>query len=85
MVYILSFLNSKLFTKIVLPQANITGGKGEGFLNEISLIEPSYELEAKFEYLYEQRQQGYDVDKEIDQAFCTLYDLTNEETRYIME
>ena len=39
LIYILSFLNSKLFSKIVLSKANATGGKGEGFLNEIVTIQ----------------------------------------------
>ena len=85
LVYILSFLNSKLFTKIILSQANTTGGKGEDFLSKISLIEPTPELETKFESLYKQRQEGCNVDDEIEQTFCALYGLTDEETRYIME
>ena len=84
LVYILSFLNSKLFTKIVLPQANITGGKGEGFLSEITLVPPSPEIEEEFTRLYELRQRGYEVDNSVEELFCSLYGLSNEETKYIV-
>ena len=85
LTFILSYLNSKLFTKIVLPQANITGGKGEGFLSAISLIQPSSDVEDACDYFYKQRQEGVAVDRDVDKLFCTLYDLTDEETRYILE
>ena len=85
LIYIISYLNSKLFTKIVLPKANVTGGKGEGFLNEIKLIEPSSETESMFINLYKQRENGADVDIKVDNLFCSLYGLTSDEIRYILE
>ncbi len=83
--YILAFLNSNLFTKIILPQTNVTGGKGEGFLSEISLLVPSSDIESEFLELYNQRQNGESVDVDVDKLFCTLYGLTDEETSYIIE
>ena len=83
--YILAFLNSNLFTKIILPQTNVTGGKGEGFLSEISLLIPSSDIESEFLELYNQRQNGESVDVDVDKLFCTLYGLTDEETSYIIE
>ena len=85
LIYILSYLNSKLFTKIVLSQANVTGGKGEGFLNAISLIQPSADVEEACINYYNQRQHGINVDKDVDTLFCTLYGLTEKETQYILE
>ncbi|MCR5636161.1 MAG: hypothetical protein K6F76_03155 [Clostridiales bacterium] len=85
LLYILSFINSKLFTKIVLPQANTTGGKGESFLKEISLILPSEKTEEELSKLYNLRQEGYSVDEDIEKIFCSLYELTDEETKFIME
>ncbi len=85
LVYVLSFLNSNLFTKIILPQTNVTGGKGEGFLNQISLLVPSSDVENKFLKLYHQRQNGHFVDDDVDKLFCFLYGLTDEETDYIIE
>ena len=85
LVFILSYLNSNLFTKIVLPQANITGGKGEGFLSAIPLIQPSPDVEEACMRYYEQRQQGIDIDQDIDKLFCSLYGLNEQETQYILE
>ncbi len=85
LIYILSFLNSKLFTKIVLPQANITGGKGEGFLSEIKLLPPTDEVENELFRLYTQRESDRTVDDIIERIFCSMYGLTNEETRFIIE
>ena len=85
LIYIISYLNSKLFTKIVLPKANVTGGKGEGFLNEIKLIEPSPETESMFINLYKRRENGADVDIKVDNLFCSLYGLTSDEIRYVLE
>ena len=85
LIYILSYLNSKLFTKIILPQANITGGKGEAFLNAIPLLYPTTEFEAKIIDLYKKRQVGFDVDITIDKLFCSAFGLTAQETAYILE
>ena len=86
LIYILSYLNSKLFTKIVLPQANLTGGKGEGFLREIRLIPPTHEVEEELERLYDLRKDNaHSIDEEIDNMFCSLYGLSTEERKYIIE
>ena len=86
LIYVLSFLNSRIFEKIVLPQVNITGGKGETFLSSISLITPPNQIEAKVEQLYNQRKAGSkDIDRAVDLIFCELYSLSDEEIKYIME
>lgn len=46
--YLLLFINSKLFTKIILQGANLTGGKGRDFLGEIKV--PRIKSDAKYEY-----------------------------------
>ena len=86
LIYILSFINSQLFTKIVLQQANVTGGKGEGFLSAISLIEPPEAIERRIEELYHRRSEGQpqnSIDAEVESIFCDLYGLTAEERQYI--
>ena len=86
LIYILSYLNSKLFTKIVLQQVNITGGKGEGFLNKVSLVYPTATVESEVLNLYEHRDQDPDAtDLLIDDLFCNLYGLTDSEKKYIMQ
>jgi len=85
LIYILSFLNSKLFTKIVLPQANLTGGKGEAFLKEIPLIYPTPEIESHLIDLYNKRTiNDESADRLVDSLFCDIYALTDEEREYIM-
>ena len=85
LIYILSFLNSKLFTKIVLPQANLTGGKGEAFLKEIPLIYPTPEIESHLIDLYNKRTiDDESADRLVDSLFCDIYALTDEEREYIM-
>ncbi|MBR1710636.1 MAG: hypothetical protein IJ719_17740 [Clostridia bacterium] len=84
--YILSFLNSKLFTKIVLSQANVTGGKGEGFLSAISLIPPTDDIENIIHDLFIRKEEGLpqsDFDKAVENIFCDLYGLNEEERHFI--
>lgn len=86
LVYILSFINSQLFTRIVLQQANVTGGKGEGFLSAIPLIEPPETIEHRIEELYKMRSDGQpqdSIDAEVESIFCDLYGLTAEEHQFI--
>ena len=86
LIYILSFLNSKLFNKIMLQQANVTGGKGEGFLNAISLIYPTFEVEAEVINIYNLRYQNpEEYDRLLDKFFCNLYGLNDNEQAYILE
>ena len=49
--YLLCFLNSKLFNKIILQSANITGGKGRDFLEKVRL--PRIEVPNVFDELYD--------------------------------
>ncbi len=86
LVYILSYINSRLFTKIVLPQANITGGKGEGFLSAVPLIAPPSSIEQRIEELYTERATSANsqtIDNEVERIFFDLYKLDEEERRYI--
>ena len=85
-MYILSYLNSKLFTKIMLQQANVTGGKGEGFLSAISLIPPTDEIESNIVKIYNNLSNDPDSSStELDIVFCDLYGLTMEERRFILD
>lgn len=86
--YLLAFFNSKVFTKIILPQANITGGKGESFLSAISSLYPTEETEAKIHHLLQERstcsaEEAVHVDKEIDELFFSLYGLNANEVSFL--
>jgi len=86
LVYILSYLNSKLFTKIMLQQANVTGGKGEGFLSAISLIPPTDEIESKITKAYNNLYNDpVSSSMALDEIFCDLYGLTLEEKSFILD
>ena len=70
----------------MLQQANITGGKGEGFLNNILIIYPTDTIESKVEDLYNQREHNPEAtDRLLDELFCNLYGLTEEEKQYIFK
>ena len=88
--YLLAFFNSKVFTKIILPQANITGGKGEGFLSSISSQYPTGDIEAKIHNLLQERsscssEEAILVDKKIDEIFFSLYGLNESEISFLNE
>ncbi len=86
LVYILTYLNSKLFTKILLQQANITGGKGVSFLNTISLIYPTFETETRIIKVYNNiSRTPNSTSDELDSIFCDLYGLTPEEKKFILD
>ena len=90
LIYILSFLNSKIFAKIILPEVNAVGGKGEAFLSKISLVHPSTETEERLHDLYHKRIEGNsaldeeEIDRCVDEIFCSLYELSEEERQYIL-
>ena len=90
LIYILSFLNSTLFKKIILPEVNTVGGKGEAFLSRISLVRPSKEVEEKIHELYHKRIETTStldvekIDRCVDETFCSLYGLSEEERQYIL-
>ena len=87
--YLISLLNSKLFTKIILPTANITGGKGGDFIQKITSPIPSNDVESILESLLKRRekansQQVAFIDAEVDSLICKLFGLSKVECSYIM-
>lgn len=89
LIYLLSIFNSRLFTKILFQQANITGGKGEEFLSTISIPIPDLDIEHQLEELYNMRsgivpEAQYQIDGKVDLLICSLFNLNDEETDYIM-
>ena len=75
--YLLLFLNSKIFNKIILQTANLTGGKGVDFMNKIHLIKPTrLQIEKAEKILYADIHQQEDF-------INSLYNFTEKELRYI--
>lgn len=69
--YVCCFLNSKLFTKAILCNANFGGGKGIDFLGQIKL--------PKFNTIVYGTKTTYD-----DNYFCNLFGLNADEQRFIL-
>lgn len=87
--YLISFFNSRLFTKIILQEANITGGKGEGFLQNIRSPIPIPDMEDKLLEFLNQRSlctasAAKEIDVTIDLMICSLFQLSDDETLYVM-
>ena len=77
--FLLLFFNSKLFNKILLQSANLTGGKGVDFMDKINCIKPNNEQIKKSLVLLENETS----DTEKDDFINNLYDLTQEEKDYL--
>ena len=89
LIYLLSIFNSRLFTKIMFQQANITGGKGEEFLSAISIPIPDIVIEHQLEELYSMRsgivpEAQSQINDKVDRLICSLFALNQEEINYIM-
>ena len=86
--FLLAFFNSLLFTKIVLPQTNVTGGKGEGFLSTVFSIVPTSDVEMIVHNLLKERasscgEKTVQIDNQIDNLFYRLYELSPAEIEYL--
>ena len=82
--YLLAFFNSTLFTKIILPSANITGGKGNAFIESIPVKVPSQAIEQAVSILLDKRNSSTEaekakIDAQIDNIFFDEYGVTEEE------
>ena len=82
--YLLCIFNSKLFNKMILSNANLTGGKGCGFLGNVKIPYPNSEVSKRLKTLYYQMQEASDEDKElfedeIENCVFDLYNITTEE------
>ena len=82
--YLLCIFNSKLFNKIILNEANLTGGKGAGFLNDVKLPKPTEKQNSLFKNLYHKIVEAgsneiSDIEEEIDYEIYSIYGLSNEE------
>ena len=86
--YLICIFNSRLFNKIILSNANLTGGKGCGFLGNVKIPYPNEDTNKKFTILYEELQTASTQDRDtveeaIENSVCDLYDITGEERKEI--
>lgn len=77
--FLLLLFNSKLFNKILLQSANLTGGKGVDFMNKINCIKPNNEQIKKSLVLLE----NDTSDTEKNDFINNMYHLTQEEKDYL--
>lgn len=77
--YLLILFNSKLFNKIILRSANITGGKGVDFMNKIRCIIPEKSQIAESIELIKSNAS----DSAKDDFINTIYGLSEEECLYL--
>ena len=87
--YLICIFNSQLFTKIILNNTNLTGGKGYGFLGNVHIPIPNEQCESKFERLYELlinsgTENQEKIELSINEAVFSLYDLTDEEKATVL-
>ena len=79
--YLIIFFNSKLFNKIILQSANLTGGKGVDFMNKIRCIVPSQkQVEQSIAILKRNA-----TDSEKDDFINSIYNLSDEQIKFLEE
>ena len=78
--YLLAFLNSKIFNRIILPSANMTGGKGVDFLEKIRTPKDPNLITA-IQSLIESKRQGWE--EQVDFVFNRFFGLTDEEAVFL--
>lgn len=68
--HLLNYLNSKIFNRIILSSANVTGGKGVDFMAEIRVPMPNQcNLQCK--------------EDEVDSILSRFYALSSQEIAFI--
>ena len=81
--YLLAFLNSNIFNKIVLQSANITGGKGADFLGNVQAVVPDKSIIDKIKAIQNIKNKTFRIQK-YNSLFNTLYCITDdEEVKYL--
>ena len=72
--YLLAFLNSKVFNKIVLASANLTGGKGVDFMEKVKVPREQSLMEAVV---------NTNDERQIDAQFNEFFGLTEAEKQFL--
>ena len=78
--YLLAFLNSKVFNRIILPSANMTGGKGVDFLEKIRTPKDPH-LITVIQRIVESKGKGWE--DRVDIVFNKFFGLTEEESVFL--
>jgi cAMP phosphodiesterase len=82
--YLLGIVNSSLFNNILIKSANITGGKGADFLNQIYIPYPEKDDKiTSLVYKHLEEKISKILDKEIDIEVARIFNLNEEEKEFI--
>ncbi len=77
--FLLLFFNSKLFNRIILKSANLTGGKGVDFMSKIHVPYLDDEIQERVEYLL----RGNASEEDRDSFIYDLYSLSSNERDFV--
>ena len=78
LIYLLVLFNSKLFNRIILQSANLTGGKGVDFFDKIKVIKPNNSLINRIKELLALKD-----NVGLNKIIYNLYNLSQEEINWI--
>jgi len=77
--FLLLFFNSRLFNKIILRATNLTGGKGEEFMNKVKCIIPDEKTNLKAIELVKNNA----PEKEKEEFINNIFNLSEEQCKYL--
>lgn len=77
--FLLLFFNSKLFNRIILKSANLTGGKGVDFMSKIHVPYLDNEKQERVEDLLK----GNASEEDRDNFIYDLYNLSSNERNFV--
>ena len=79
--YLLAFFNSRLFNKILMKAANITGGKGADFMYNVRVPKPTKTILQALSV--DDFASNIEAQKHVDELFFELVGLSMQEQSYV--
>jgi len=79
--YLLAFFNSRLFNKILMKTANITGGKGADFMYNVRVPKPTKTILQALSV--DDFASNIEAQKHVDELFFELVGLSMQEQSYV--
>ena len=80
--YLITLLNSRIFNKIYLTSANLTGGKGVDFMETLLLPNDLY-LAENLKEIYSKKNIDSNFEDRIDTALYAYYKLSESEIAFL--
>ena len=79
--YLLAFFNSRLFNKILMKAANITGGKGADFMYNVRVPKPTKTILQALSV--DDFASNIEAQKHVDELFFELVGFSTQEQSYV--